>query len=88
MANETVRATGYVVVEGRRSRYYPDNGVESARLVAVKQNKPTTLTGDQVAIKVTIELPKAAFEALRPEALIVVPEELIQHEVQVEAVEP
>lgn len=86
MSSETIAATGYLVVEGERSRY-SDHGVIRAKLARLTKGKPATLTGDQVAVKVTIRIPAKAFDALAPEAVILVPEELIQHPVEVEAIE-
>lgn len=82
-----VDATGYLVVEGIRTRY-GKKAVERARLLRVTVGKPASLTADQIAVKVTIRLPAKAFDALQPEAVILVPEELIQQPVEVEAVDP
>lgn len=85
--SDMVKATAYLVVKGKRRRYRPLT-VDSASITRVTQNKPATLTGDEIAVKVTIELPAAAFEALQPEAVITVAENLIQFPVEVEAIEP
>jgi hypothetical protein len=87
MSGEMVDATGYLVVEGARTRWSPYR-VSVAKIGRVTQKKPTTLHADEIAVKVTIRLPAKAFDALQPEAVILVPEELIQHPVQVEAVDP
>ncbi len=88
MSEKNVRAIGYLTIQGERYPYGVERPIRGAKVIAVHQNKPTTLRGDQVAIKVTIELPAAAFDPLHPEAVIVVPPELIQQPVEVEAVEP
>ena len=81
-----VRASAYLTVEASRIRY-GNKSVQSAKVVRVTQGKPAILQVDQIAVKVTIELPTAAFDPLEPQAIIVVPEELIQHPVTVEASE-
>jgi hypothetical protein len=87
MSGEMVDAIGYLTVEGERSRYSP-HGVIRAKLARLTKGKPATLTADQVAVKVTIRIPAKAFDTLVPEAVILVPEELVQHPVEAEAVEP
>lgn len=83
--SETVDATGYLVIEGWRNRV--SGRVLTAKTVRLTQGKPASLMVDQVAVKVTVRLPAKAFDALQPEAVIIVPEELIQHPVVVEAVD-
>jgi len=85
MASETFDATGFLVIEPVRSRY--NGSPRGAKLTRVVQKRPTSLPNGAVAVAITIQLPAAAFEPLKPAALIVVPEELIQHEVSVEAVD-
>lgn len=82
----TVEATAYLTVEGTRSRY-SDKSVTAAKVTRVTKGRPAQLSADQVAVRVTVQLPAAAFDPLRPEAMIVVPEELIQRPVEVEATE-
>lgn len=86
MSGETYRATGFLIMEPTRLKWSPEN-VSGCKIAGIKQKRPTSLPNGSVAVAVTIEIPKAAFEPLRPAALIVVPEELIQHEVTVEATE-
>jgi hypothetical protein len=57
----------------------------TGKIAKVTQNRPSTLTGDQVAIRVTVEIPSAAFDPINPEVTIMVPEELIQYPITVEA---
>lgn len=87
MSSGMVNATGYLVVEGVRARY-GNKSVTEAKTVRITKGKPSTLTADQIAVKVTIRLPAKAFDALQPEAVILVPEELIQQPVEVQAVNP
>lgn len=82
----TIDATAYLTLEGTRSRY-GDKSIRAAKVVRVTQGRPAQVTADQVAIRVTVRLPIAAFDPLRPEALIVVSEDLIQRPVEIEATE-
>lgn len=84
--SETVDALAYLTVEGIRSRY-GDKSVRTAKVVRVTQGKPASLSGDQIAVRVKIRLPAKAFDPLEPDALIIVPEELIQRPVEIEATE-
>lgn len=83
-------ATTYLIVEASR-RYGPRDAetglrpITSARVVGSRANRPAQLELDQVAIKVTVEVPDAAFAPITPAALVVVPEDLIQRAVVVEA---
>jgi hypothetical protein len=86
-AKDTVTATAYLVVRGERNNWQPKSLVWSAKVAGVRAKKPTSLGPDDVIVKIKVELPKRAFEPLEPEALIVVPEELVQHVVTVEATE-
>lgn len=79
-----VTATAYLTVQGIRSRH-GDKTVRQAKITRITQSRPSSLALDQIAVRVMVQLPSAAFEPLRPEALIVVPEEMIQFPVEVEA---
>jgi len=89
---KNVTGTAYLVIEGERYRYGvtdPITGlkpVNKAKIVAVRQTRPKTLDIDQIVVKVTIQLPAGAFDPIAPQALIVVPDEMIQHDVEVVAV--
>lgn len=84
--SETVTATAYLVVQGRDRRSWGDDKrVRSAAVTKARRAKPDSLGEDEIVVKVRIELPRQAFEPLEPEALVVVPEELVQHVVEVEA---
>lgn len=87
-----VDAAAYLVVEASRSRYGSANAetglrpVDGTRIVAMRVGRPSRLEKDQVAVKVTVRLPAAAFDPLQPTALITVPEDLIQRgPIQVDA---
>lgn len=79
-------ATAYLVVRGVRQNWgQRPRPISEAKIATVRQAKPTTLGVDEILVKVKVQLPRRAFEPLEPEALIVVPEELIQHVVEVSA---
>lgn len=82
---ETVKATGYLVFEGIRSRY-GKQGVTQGKLRRVTQSRPS-MTTDEIAVRITVEVPAAAFGPFQAEATVVVPEELVQNGVTVEAIE-
>lgn len=79
----TVRATTYLILDATRTRWGsadPETGlkpVESVRVAASRVNRPAVLERDQIAIKVTVEVPTGAFDPITPAALVVVPEDLI-----------
>ncbi|MCZ9884113.1 hypothetical protein [Arthrobacter sp. B2a2-09] len=57
------------------------------RVIKSTQRKPAVLEPGCVVVKVRIRVPAAAFEPLTPEAVVTVPESLIQHTVQATAEE-
>jgi hypothetical protein len=74
-------ATFYVQIEPSFGRYTDDAGrrkVYSLRAVNITQKSPSHPRGGAVLIKLTLRIPDAAFQPLRPEAVIVVPEDMIQ----------
>lgn len=85
-------ATTHLILEARRSPYgrnNPETGLKpilAVRVVGSRAGRPERLTRDQIAVKVTVEIPESAFEPLRPTALVVVPESLIHRApIEVEA---
>lgn len=82
--SRTLRTTGYVVLEGKRSQYGSPSDetglreLSSIRMAELRINRPRTLKRDQISVKVTIEVPAEAFDPIAPAALIVVPGDLIQ----------
>lgn len=84
MPEGMIEASGYVVVQAVRSRWYPDQVAQSAKIVRATQKKPT-LVDDQVAVKIKIRLPAAVFEAFEAGATIEIPDSLIDREVTVTA---
>jgi hypothetical protein len=94
MSDETIEATAYLVVEGRRRRHAPPNPttglkpVDSAAIVALRQSYPTKATTDQVIVKVRIAVPANIFDPLVPTAVVTVPADLVRRgDIVVEAVE-
>lgn len=81
--DRTLTASTYLILEASR-RYGPvnaDTGLRPARnvrIVASRANKPATLKGDQVAVKITVEIPARAFDPLTPSARAVIPADLVQ----------
>lgn len=90
-----IDSTAYLVIEASRYNYGgadPETGlrrVSSARVAALRANRPSKLVKDQIAVKVTVRVPVSVFNPLTPEAVIVVPESLVQQPaLEIEAVEP
>jgi hypothetical protein len=67
-------ASFYIVVEGTTA-YYGDDiaGFKGRRLTA---KKPSKLGKNEIAIKLSVRIPKQAFEAFQPEATIDIPADL------------
>ncbi|WP_193596101.1 hypothetical protein [Microbacterium sp. YJN-G] len=89
MSNESVRATVYLQVAPEISRYYPRDdprGINGAKVVGSTQKRSSAPRAGTVEVKLTVEIPKAAFLPLRPEAIVVVPESMTTpHPIEVEA---
>lgn len=78
-------ATCYLQIEARGSgpygSYYPRSSEATAvRMTSKKPDKPIP---GAVVVKVRIQIPRAAFEPLQPEAVVRVPAEFAQHVVEV-----
>lgn len=92
MSSKTVKATAFLQIEPEWTRFFsgserddPSN-VIGAKAVAITQKRSKSPRAGTVEVKVTIEIPTGAFGPLRPEATIVIPEDLtIPHPVVVEA---
>lgn len=87
-----VDATFYAQVSPTYSPWHKVNGepkLESAKVVAITQGKPNKQQSGTVLVKLTIRLPGSAFLPLRPEAVIVVPEnKILGQPITVEAEDP
>ena len=78
----THRASAFLVLKATRCRYGvpdPDTGlrpVDTLRVVAMRQSRPRTLDPDEIAVKISVEVPDAVFDPISPVALVVVPSDL------------
>lgn len=78
----THRATAYLIVKAERSRWSDvsaDTGlrrVDSIKVVGSRQSRPQKLERDEIAVKVTIEVPDVVFSPITPSALVVVPSDM------------
>lgn len=82
-------ATFYVQIEPEFSSYNPERVIR-AKAVAITQQKPRSPRGGTVTCKLTVRVPDAAFLPLQPEAIIVVPEDMVAANapIEVEAGDP
>lgn len=88
-----VDATFYAQVEPEFGRTYRSGEtvdiVKSAKVVAVTQKRPDRPRRGVVVTKLTIRIPEAAFLPLRPEAIVVIPEDMTApYPIEVEAGDP
>ena len=86
-----MRATFYVQVEPRWSRWQKrDDGspaLDTIKAVAMTLARPTrNRRGESVVVKLTVEIPDAAFYPLQPEAIVVIPAELVEPTKAIEVV--
>ena len=78
----THRATAYLIVKAERSRYMsadPETGlrpVGEMKITGCRRGRPSRLERDEIAVKVTVEIPDVAFQPFAPAALVVVPADL------------
>lgn len=72
---------GSVYLTVRRGR-----GLFTLEVVKSTQRRPTAVPANCVVVKVQLRVPNKAFEPLQPEATVTVPEDLVQHPAEVEAV--
>jgi hypothetical protein len=89
MNTDNVRATVYLQVAPELATYLSEshpNYISGAKIVNSTQSRSKKPRAGTVEVKLTIEIPKAAFLPLRPEAIVVVPEALTApHPIRVEA---
>jgi len=87
LVGKTRTATCYLQVEGKPPGHSSwDNGTE-ARVRRMTQDSPDTVLPGCIVVKIRVRIPAKAWEPFSPSAVIDVPEELVQHIVQVEAVD-
>lgn len=78
-------ATAYLQVRLARKSTY---SASEARVVKATQRKPDAADPGCITVKVKLRIPVEAWDAFEPEAVIDVPADLIQHPIEVEAVDP
>jgi len=87
-----VDATFFAQVEPEWGNYVNADGNRAllgAKVVTITQKRPSRPRGGTVLVKLTIRVPEAAFLPLRPEAIVVIPEEMTATTpIQVEAEDP
>lgn len=85
-----VDATFYAQVSPTRSHYRSRTSPpDSAKVERITQTKPDKPIAGTVTVKLTIRVPIAAFLPLSPEAVVVVPESMIEaNPVEVVAQDP
>ena len=76
MTGKHVDATFYAQVEPEFYRYGGEERVRSAKVVGLTQKRPDRPRRGVIVTKLTIRIPEAAFLPLRPEAIVVIPEDL------------
>lgn len=91
--SDTVKATVYLQVQPEFSRlvHLRDTpaSVRDAKIVGYTQNRAKKPRSGVVEVKIAIEIPKAAFLPLRPEAVVVIPETMTTpHPIEVVAEDP
>lgn len=69
-------------VQIHRSAYYNGRTVRAVRLT---QSRPTVTDPDTVVVRLTVRIPQGVFDPIRPEAVIEIPADLVQHTVRVTA---
>lgn len=87
-----VDATFYAQVEPEWSRWVDSNGERSlrgAKVVTITQNRPGKQRGGTVLVKLTVRVPAGAFLPLKPEAIVVIPDDMtVTEPIEVEAGDP
>lgn len=84
-------ATFYAQVEPEWGHAYLDNDppLRRVKVVRMTQSKPSRPIGGTVMVKLTLRIPESAFRPLRPEAVVVIPEDsTVVQPIEVEAVDP
>lgn len=74
---------GVAYLQVRPGRYAYD-----LRVMKATQRRPEVVEADCVVVKVKLRIPRRAFDPLQSEAVVTVPEDLVQRPVEVQAVDP
>lgn len=76
------RCTFYVQIEPEWNQYsHAKNGdliLHSIKAKRITQSRPDSPLSSTITVKLTVEVPDSAFQPLRPEAVIVIPESFVQ----------
>jgi hypothetical protein len=89
VTGKQIDATFYAQIEPEFFRSFGEERVRSAKVVAVTQKRPERPRRGVVVVKLTISVPEAAFLPLRPEAVVVIPEDMTApYPIEVEAGDP
>lgn len=89
MAANYIDATFYAQVEPEFTRSFGEERVKAAKVVGLTQKRPDRPRRGVIVTKLTIRIPEAAFLPLRPEAIVVIPEDLTApYPIEVEAGDP
>lgn len=76
-ASDKIRATAYLII---RADVTGNGQVRAAKISASRQSRPD-LAWNEVAVRVSIDLPRSIFERITPEAVIDVPDDIVVHPV-------
>lgn len=88
MSERYEKSTFYVQLRRHEMGRSNGNTWQRVRVVTATQTRPTVTDPDVVVVKLTVNIPAAAFEPLMPSAEIEVPLDLVQRTVLVEAGDP
>jgi hypothetical protein len=84
-----IDATFYAQVQPQFYYFRGEERVRSAKVVGLTQQRPANPRRGVVVTKLTIRIPEAAFLPLRPEAIVVIPEDMTApYPVEVTAEDP
>lgn len=77
-------ATGYLVIEATRRQWgsldeFGLRDVVGTRIVALRANRPAKLARDQIAVRVTVEVPVGAFNPVTADVAVEIPDSRVLH---------
>lgn len=76
-------------MEPEFTRSFGEDRVKRAKVVGLTQKRPESPRRGTVTVKLTLRIPESAFLPLRPEAIVVIPDEMTQaNPIEVIAQEP
>lgn len=76
-------STSFFVVLKPTFGVYDKESVSSVKAVKISQNRPNTLAKGEIAVKLTVDVPEKAFSPFQPEAVVKIPESVLQKNSQV-----